>query len=154
MACTQWDKLSPNEFQQLQDLASCKFFGRLWSPDQIYILEFHSRLLPTQTRARSLKMFSRSFAGRRRQRLTNLIKMMWVFSRVQFELFDEKHFSLISIPVRFCIRILTSRASKNFSTCFWTARLRANSRSTSFYLFYDPINPRLQVIVHWAVWPL
>lgn len=24
MACTQWDKLSPNEFQQLQDLASCK----------------------------------------------------------------------------------------------------------------------------------
>lgn len=25
MACTQWDKLSPNEFQQLQDLAGCKF---------------------------------------------------------------------------------------------------------------------------------
>lgn len=25
-SCTQWDKLSPNEFQQLQDLASCKYF--------------------------------------------------------------------------------------------------------------------------------
>lgn len=148
MACTQWDKLSPNEFQQLQDLASCKFFRRLRLPDQIYILEFRSRLL-TQTRARSLKMFSRSSAGRRRQRLTNLIKTMWVFSRVQFKLSMKNIFSPFA-----CIRILTSRASKNFSTCSWTARLRANSRSTSFYLFYDPINPRLQVIVHWAVWPL
>lgn len=26
---SQWDKLSPNEFQQLQDLASCKFFNSL-----------------------------------------------------------------------------------------------------------------------------
>lgn len=92
MACTQWDKLSPNEFQQLQDLASCKFLCRLRLPDQIYILEFHSRLL-TQTRARSLKMFSRSSAGRRRQRLTNLIKMMWVFSRVQFKLSMKNIFS-------------------------------------------------------------
>lgn len=57
--------------------------------------DLHSRvsLSFAQTRARSLKMFSRSFAGRRRQRLTNLIKMMWVFSRVQFKLSVKNIFS-------------------------------------------------------------
>lgn len=27
-SCTQWEKLSPDEFQQLQDLASCKYFKK------------------------------------------------------------------------------------------------------------------------------
>lgn len=48
---------------------------------------------------------------------------------------DENIFLLL-------LRILTSRAFKNFSIYFWTARPQASSRNTSFCLFYDPINPR------------